>query len=186
MIFFVSDTHFNHANIIRYCNRIDPATGNQFVDANTMNECMVDNWNAVVGEHDTVYHMGDFGFGNVRDVVRKLNGKITLLVGSHDKNSVGCRDVFDRVIGAHRQPGVLEIRVEDQEIVLSHYCYSVWPKSHYNSWLLFGHSHGGYTQVGKCLDVGVDTNNFTPLSFEVVREIMLKLPDNPNLVSRRR
>jgi calcineurin-like phosphoesterase family protein len=47
--FFTADTHFNHDNIIEYCNR-------PFKNAEEMNDTLIINWNSVVGEHDTVYH----------------------------------------------------------------------------------------------------------------------------------
>jgi calcineurin-like phosphoesterase family protein len=59
-----------------------------------------------------------------------------------------------------------------------------WHRSHYNAWLLYGHSHGRLPPIGKSWDVGVDNNNFTPISFEQVKDIMKARPDNPNLVKR--
>ncbi len=78
---FISDTHFFHNNIIKYCDR-------PFSDANTMNEIMVKNWNSVVGKNDYVYHLGDFWMGGSskdrNDLLYALNGEITLIVGNHD------------------------------------------------------------------------------------------------------
>jgi calcineurin-like phosphoesterase family protein len=55
-VFFTSDTHFNHANIISYCSR-------PFSSADEMNREIIARWNAVVGPEDTVYHLGDFAMG---------------------------------------------------------------------------------------------------------------------------
>jgi calcineurin-like phosphoesterase family protein len=60
----------------------------------------------------------------------------------------------------------------------------VWPRSHYNSWQLYGHSHGRLEPVGKQWDVGVDNNNFYPVSFDQLVEIMKNRPDNFNLVKK--
>lgn len=54
----------------------------------------------------------------------------------------------------------------------------VWPRSHYNSWLLFGHSHGRLTPECKQHDIGVDNNSFYPVSFDVIKTIMAEKPDN--------
>lgn len=55
MKYFIADMHFNHENIIRYCNR-------PFENSNEMNEYII-KWNSVVTENDIVYHLGDVGFG---------------------------------------------------------------------------------------------------------------------------
>ena len=59
-----------------------------------------------------------------------------------------------------------------------------WAKSHYNSWQLFGHSHGELKGVGKQMDIGVDTHNFYPYSFNEIKRIMSKKEDNFNLVKK--
>ena len=55
-IFFTSDTHFGHAKIIEYLNR-------PFATAEEMDEQLAVRWNEIVGEKDTVYHLGDFTLG---------------------------------------------------------------------------------------------------------------------------
>ncbi len=80
MIYFIADTHFNHANIIKYCNR-------PFNDTYEMNEYIVKKWNSVVEDDDIVYHLGDVGFGSLREVkslVERLNGTKILLRGNND------------------------------------------------------------------------------------------------------
>ena len=57
-IFWTSDSHYFHNNILKYCNR-------PFGSVEAMNEALVANWNSVVKPDDHVYHLGDFCFGNV-------------------------------------------------------------------------------------------------------------------------
>ena len=93
--FFTSDTHFNHANIIRFCNR-------PFKDAEQMNEVMIANWNRVIGTDDTVFHLGDFCLGGAVEwtkILDRLNGKIYLILGNHDLKNIrqGFIDRFEHV-----------------------------------------------------------------------------------------
>ena len=85
-IFLTADMHFNHSNIIRYCDR-------KFDDVVDMNDCLVDNWNNIVSADDYVYHLGDFCFrkninGEYQGVnywKNLLNGTIVFVSGNHDK-----------------------------------------------------------------------------------------------------
>ena len=74
-VFFTSDTHFNHTNIIRFCDR-------PFGSTEEMNEKLIGNWNSVVGPDDIVFHLGDFCLGGSAEwtkVLDRLNGKIYLI-----------------------------------------------------------------------------------------------------------
>ena len=78
MIWFTSDTHFGHANIIKYCVR-------PWKTVEEMNEALVANWNATVGVRDEVWHLGDFAFREaLHDFVPRLRGRINLVLGNHD------------------------------------------------------------------------------------------------------
>ena len=80
MIYFIADTHFNHSNIIKYCDR-------PFKNTYEMNEYIVKKWNSVVKKDDTGYSLGDVGFGSLQEVknlVERLNGTKILLRGNHD------------------------------------------------------------------------------------------------------
>lgn len=164
MIFITADEHLGHHNIIRYCNR-------PFVTVTEMDETIIANHNSVVKPGDTVYHVGDFALNNnyvfVQDhYIRRLNGDHVFLEGSHDK-------------WLKRARQICEFRDGEQVIVLCHYAMRVWPKSHYGSWQAHGHSHGGLPSIGKQYDVGVDNNNFFPVSLTQFAEIMATKEDNP-------
>lgn len=76
--YIVSDTHFGHDNIVRYCNR--PQNHEQVI---------VQNWNAIVQDDDVVLHLGDLIFNSSRGSVfaRQLKGRKFLLKGNHDSGS---------------------------------------------------------------------------------------------------
>lgn len=76
-IFVISDTHFGHNNIIRYCNR-------PFSDVSDMNTVMIDRWNKTVRPQDIVYHLGDVYFGEKGRCLEVLNGHKRLILGNHD------------------------------------------------------------------------------------------------------
>jgi calcineurin-like phosphoesterase family protein len=148
-----------------------------------MDEILIRNWNIRVTDKDQIYHLGDFGFGSSRflqSIVERLNGQKFLITGSHDhrleKYIVGMTFVGPMffVKGIKGVP----------EITLCHYSMRVWSKSHYGTWHLFGHSHGKLEGVGKSFDVGVDANQFRPISLDEVVKRMESRPDNPNLVKK--
>lgn len=76
-IFVISDTHFGHENIIRFCNR-------PFADADEMDSVLISNWNKVVSDQDIVYHLGDVYFRNPENVLKYLKGRKRLILGNHD------------------------------------------------------------------------------------------------------
>ena len=80
-VFFTSDCHFDHANIIKYCSR-------PFETAEEMNRQLILNWNKVVSWDDTVFILGDFCFGQRtrwEKILPQLNGYKYLVLGNHDK-----------------------------------------------------------------------------------------------------
>jgi calcineurin-like phosphoesterase family protein len=87
-IWLISDTHFFHANILRFTDdEGNLIRGSRFSSVEEMNQCMLDNWNSVVKPGDKVYHLGDVFMGDKDDFVKywsKLNGKKNLIVGNHD------------------------------------------------------------------------------------------------------
>lgn len=181
-IWFIADTHFGHANIIKYCNR-------PFKSVWEMDDAMINRWNSVVDSNDIVFHLGDFALcapGYAKSILEKLNGKIYLAVGSHEKTVLRGKlyKYFEDIQESYY------IEVGEQDIFVSHCCHKVWHKSHRGTWHCFAHSHGGLDQYseteGKLLDVGVDTHNFYPVSYENIEVIMESRPLNFNDLERKR
>jgi len=171
MFYFTADEHYAHDRIRLYTSR-------PFATVGEMDEALIANHNAVVGDGDITVHVGDFTLIRNAEMVHKLyvcrlKGKHIFIRGSHDK-------------WMPRNAMILfEQTIDGQVIVACHYAMRVWPRSHYGSWCLYGHSHGRLPPIGKQHDVGVDANGYTPVSFEKIKEIMAKREDNPNLVRKR-
>ena len=162
-VMFTADTHFGHANIIRFCDR-------PYRDTFHMDESLVENWNQVVKPGQIVFHLGDFGFkgsaGKLGRLYERLNGKIILIQGNHDhpKTLKMFSEIHD----------LAEVHVGKQRIILCHYAMKVWPASHHGAWHLHGHSHGTRPERlnQKVLDIGVDSWNWAPVSLtQIDREM---------------
>lgn len=84
-IYLISDSHFFHFNIIKYCHR-------PYKTVEEMNEDIIEKWNSVVNPGDVVWHLGDFAFFSKKDhekiykLIQNLNGDINLLLGNHDRH----------------------------------------------------------------------------------------------------
>ena len=184
-IFWTSDSHYFHNNILKYCNR-------PFETVEAMNEALVANWNSVVKPDDHVYHLGDFCFGNVEKwnwclEPGRLNGHIHLILGNHDPERV-FRDgtMFGRFDSIDFQKILI---IEGWTVILNHFPFLSFSNNlDHKVVQLFGHIHSGPDGIGNVMtggkelqwnqyDVGVDNNNYTPVSWAQIKERM-KLAEN--------
>lgn len=141
-----------------------------------MDEVIIANNNEIVKTNDVVVHCGDFtlhGSQFAERIIRRLNGIHVFVTGSHDRWMENISHVIDgRPISL---PGyVYERKMEGIYLVACHYAMRVWPRSHYGSIQVYGHTHGRLEGLGRQLDVGVDSNNFYPISLEYVKEVTKK------------
>lgn len=177
-IFFSSDHHFFHENVIKYSNR-------PFKDVEEMNHEMITRHNQVVTPQDIVYFLGDFCFTTDVDaivkILKSMNGEKHFIPGNHDK--IMYKDIIKKQFNSFCMSSHKEIYVADEEakggkmpITLCHYAMRVWNKSHYGAYHLYGHSHGTLEDLPDSLsfDVGVDCFNYTPVSYPEVKAIMAK------------
>ncbi len=158
MIFVTSDSHFDHCNIIRYCNR-------PFKNVTDMNDTIIRNWNRVVRPEDTVYHLGDFaltGTSRYKYFLDKLNGTIILVTGNHDKSvkrmkELGFSDVYKTMV-LYEGKILTHVPVYVKGMVCINVSVDNWqfspipmPKVRnvvlsghvHNNWLLSGQTHKG-------------------------------------------
>lgn len=161
--FFTADTHFYHKRIVKY----QPNRGKHLDE---MHAKLISTWNTTVGPEDDIWVLGDFLLSNKDqhlNIFYALNGRKHLIRGNHDHRKVLKLDWES--IDHYR-----EITIDGQMIVMSHYPFLVWNKSHYGSWQLHGHSHGNLQASETTrLDVGVDTRpDMAPYSFGEIAAIM--------------
>jgi len=177
-LWFTSDIHFFHQNIIQYCNR-------PWTSADEMNEGIIRNWNEVVGKDHKVFIIGDLAMGGrgkadrLASMLYRMNGELYLIPGNHD-SYVLHPPVSDRLTIL---PPLFELRVPDkaarggrQRIIMCHYAMKVWNGSHKGNWHLYGHSH--HTMPPdyniKAFDVGIDGKgyDYRPISYAQVKNLM--------------
>jgi calcineurin-like phosphoesterase family protein len=165
-VWFTSDTHFFHKNIIEFCQR-------PYKDVDEMNWGMVAIWNDVVKPHDTVFHLGDLSFGNLSQtisILSSLNGHLKIVPGNHDP-SLLLKDL-EAVRLIKEMPAHMELKRNGQRAVLCHFPMGSWHSMQGGSWMLHGHCHGGYKHgYGKILDVGWDVHH-RPISWAEIKDIM--------------
>lgn len=179
-IFFTSDTHFYHKNIINFCKR-------PFKDLQEMHSEIIRMWNETIRPNDIVFILGDIIFGGANayeEILPQINGKKYLILGNHDYKNFTTNKckyfeaVYDKMF----------IAVNDQEIILNHeplLCFG--GQQNNRIWHLFGHVHTtkDLNLKGSCdaqrmflmatptmYDVGMDFNNYKPISFAEVKEII--------------
>ena len=168
-VWFTSDTHFNHANIIKYCNR-------PFASVEEMNEKLIENWNSVVGKDDLTWCLGDFCLGpdqkkHIPELVSKLNGRINLILGNHDHNSVkfyydaGFNRVYDRKV------------IINDFVILTH-APLMFLNDNTPFFQVFGHVHDSelyptFAKTGCC--VCVERHDYKPISWKKIQNEYEKL-----------
>lgn len=175
-IWFTSDTHYGHKNIIKYC-------GRPFQYVTDMDVQMISNWNAKVAADDIVYFLGDFIFYKseeaILSILLQLNGKIFFIRGNHDHKKV--INILQKTPNVIDIRDLYELKVEDDDvaygkqfITLCHYPLLTWNRCHHGAWHLHGHCHGSLTldsHVSR-MDVGVDTNDMHIYSYDDIKKFM--------------
>jgi len=183
MIWFTSDWHIGHENVIEYDTRPFDNSEHMVLD-------LVANYNRLVKKEDIVYFLGDFGSWNKetnRSALGFLNGTKILIRGNHDFSSAKCRSLgFDAVLER------AVISIGKRHIRLSHYPYelSLWqqlmsknldkrksrnrPKDD-GKWMLHGHTHTGYPIVNnRQINVNVCYWDYKPVNVDQILSIINK------------
>lgn len=180
-LFLTSDSHLGHFNICKYCHR-------PFRSRSEMDQTLIKNWNEVVPEDGIVVHCGDFMLPHNADIkeynkyLNQLHGRVLLLRGNHDLASLDW--VSDKLIAVRDQAMIV---VDGVKIFAQHYPCAAFNGDYH----VYGHIHtladgscygidGDVTKVMRknTYDVGVDQNNYTPVSYWQLCDIFRKKMSN--------
>lgn len=188
-VWFTSDPHYWHANVIVYC-------GRPHRSVEEMNEDLIRRWNAVVRPDDTVYCLGDFSLARrpVETISPRLMGRKLLVPGNHDwchpanKKARGPRMEtqleFYRSCGWEVLPIQTELDIPGVAVVnLCHMPYfeddsdmryGQFRLRDDGRWLLCGHVHEKWRQRGRMINCGVDVWDYQPVPLETISKLILE------------
>jgi calcineurin-like phosphoesterase family protein len=201
-LFFVSDTHFRHNNVPKFDKSPFWSERAQELDRRLKDKSLSDsdykrirneeyaelqncirhqdeeiikNWNSVVSNDDTVFHLGDVTFSNdpkdINGILDRLNGKIILINGNHEQGVHKNQSVKNRFSLIR---DYMEISVDNQRITMLHYPIHEWNQAHRGAWMLHGHTHihDDYDTKYKRCNVGIMNWNYYPASFKQLQIFM--------------
>jgi len=181
-IFFTSDLHISHANILKFDNR-------PFNSVEEMNSAIEDGWNQVVAPEDTVIYLGDLSFAKssekqeVSDLLKRLNGGIHYVLGNHDK--------YEDIKGFGRFQTIqdyLEVKITHEKdgnrqenlFCCFHYPIYSWNKAHHGAYMIHGHTHGNlhhgedasFYDNRRVIDVGCMLHDYKPIThYQVIDKL---------------
>ncbi len=173
-LWMTSDTHVSHKTLLE---KYEPERRKKWSNITEMNEGIIDAHNALVGDNDIVWFLGDCLFGKEHDGIplfRRMKGIKHLILGNHDH-------IKDRGLWLTAFKSIQhykELSVDNNKICLFHFGQRVWNKSHHGSIHLHGHSHGSLPPHGKSVDVGLDAPWITgkkehrPFNYDEIKKFM--------------
>ncbi|MGV0167654.1 metallophosphatase [Furfurilactobacillus sp. WILCCON 0119] len=192
MRYFTSDTHFFHEQLLGY-NEFAPRP---FLTVDDMNETIIEHWNVVVTDADTVYHLGDIAMyftrpaslsmAAVNDILHRLHGHLVLIKGNHDNRALFKYLAAHNELMADGEPkfsfqdvGVY-LKYDHRQYYLTHYPFSLGIVG--NVINLHGHIHHYAMPAKENINVGVDTPEVAyldhtvpfgqPLSFAEIEQMI--------------
>jgi calcineurin-like phosphoesterase family protein len=188
VLFFTSDQHWGHENIIKFCDR-------PFSDVNHMREWLVNKWNETVQPEDFVVVLGDWAMGNREETLKvglRLNGHKMLVQGNHDDMSKKyTRQTY--LDAGFEDIGSIEITdqsilINHNEVVLNHFPYAgdsqmedrfaEYRPADNGLWLLHGHVHTEWRQRGRQINVGVDAWGGVPVNEYAISHMIEQGPQD--------
>lgn len=184
MLWFTSDWHLDHTNILKLSHR-------PFADIKEMNTTILNNVFNTVKNGDTLFHLGDLtyyersftAFTDQFDAEYGDKVKFVMIEGNHDDR---IKHKIKQWASRYYQRYV--VYWNSTPVTLCHYFMGSYLHSHTNAWHLFGHHHNNPMNIyiGKQMNVGVDVCNFMPVSMKQVATYMAARPNNWDYVEPRK
>lgn len=187
-LFFTSDTHYGHGNICSATTKWEEGSirTRQFDSLDAMNDTIVNNINAVVGEDDILIHLGDWSFGGFDNIAKFRNRivckTIHLVLGNHDHHIENNKDSVQDLFASVQHYMKLTILrplskavLQKFSFVCMHYPIASWHDMNQGVMHLHGHVHLPpelRIAEGKAMDVGVDGNHLQPMSLDGIRSCL--------------
>lgn len=185
MIYYTSDLHFGHQNVIKFDNR-------PFDDIDEMDRTIIECWNSKVTNADTVYIIGDFAFKNEKPeewYLEQLKGKLHLIIGNHDGKLLENPIAMARFESVEKMKHVVD---GNKQISLCHFPLAEWNGFYKGRYHIFGHIHirtnmayQYMSQFPNALNAGCMINDFTPVTFDELVCNNMKFRENVANASNR-
>lgn len=178
-IWFISDTHFSHGNILKFQTKVGSLVRPGFTDVDHMDETMIRLWNDRVMPNDIVYHLGDVIFGNAQRlaaIMTRLNGRKRLILGNHD-NHIDVRDFrkyFQKITSLrHFGSDMTGCKVSfvacHYPLHMSSFRYDAAP----NTFCVHGHIHEKVIADAAYLNVSVERTAYAPIDLKTVVDMLI-------------
>lgn len=136
MVFFTSDLHFGHTNILRHDNR-------PFQSVKEMDKEIIKRWNNTVADNDTVYIIGDISWyddDKTYEIYNNLNGNKILITGNHDRIRGKVRNCFTSIFDYKKT------NIDGTKIIMCHYPIHFYDCHYHGAVMLYGHVHNSHEE----------------------------------------
>lgn len=170
MIYYISDLHFGHENVLRMDNR-------PFASIEEMDAALIRLWNERVTDADEVYILGDFAYRNgytANWYLRQLKGQKHLIIGNHDRHTLQDESAMKLLLSVEKMTFVSD---QGRNVSLCHFPIAEWNGKRHGGYHVFGHLHGRRDEVyqfmsrfDQALNAGCMINGYRPVTLDELME----------------
>lgn len=170
MIYYISDLHFGHRNVIEM-------DGRPFETIEEMDETLIRLWNERATDEDDVYIVGDFAYRNGYTAtwyLRQLRGRKHLVIGNHDRLTIQDPKAMEYFASVEKMNRVID---NDRKVSLCHFPVAEWNGKRHGGFHVHGHLHNRRDEVyefmsrfDKALNAGCMLNGYRPVTLDELME----------------